>query len=169
MRPLLPSNAPVQCAHKVLSPPGTVNGPKGPSLADGRRGGGASDLGDDTVRLLPINRDPESYEGGAPVLHQSPASLRTSRDVDVFRDTLERLVASAEADAVVPREAGYTVELERPRETLRCTVVSRGGTQTRIEWVFDSAFASNPSLLDEWETPRLCRGGSRSLTAPGVT
>jgi very-short-patch-repair endonuclease len=23
--------------------------------------------------------------------------------------------------------------------------------------------------LDEWETPRLCRGGSRSLTAPGVT
>jgi hypothetical protein len=24
-------------------------------------------------------------------------------------------------------------------------------------------------VLDEWETPRLCRGGSRSLTAPGVT
>jgi len=23
--------------------------------------------------------------------------------------------------------------------------------------------------LDEWEAPRLCRGGSRSLTAPGAT
>ena len=29
-------------------------------------------------------------------------------------------------------------------------------------------FPSTSFDLDEWETPRLCRGGSRSLTAPGV-
>ncbi len=100
------------------------------------------------LRLLAGNRNPDSYVGGATILHQSPGSIRTSRDVDVFHDTLESLAISAEADIALLRTAGYAVESERPQETFRRAVVSRGGMQTKIEWVFDSAFRFFPVEAD---------------------
>ncbi len=100
------------------------------------------------LRLLAVNRNPDSYVGGATVLHQPAGSIRTSRDVDVFHDTLESLAASAEADVAVLRQASYTVELQRPHETFRRAIVSRGSTRTKIEWVFDSAFRFFPVEAD---------------------
>ena len=42
----------------------------------------------EVLRLLAVNRNPDSYVAGATVLNQDPASPRTSKDVDVFHDTM---------------------------------------------------------------------------------
>ena len=41
----------------------------------------------EVLRLLAVNRNPDSYVAGATVLNQNPASPRTSKDVDVFHDS----------------------------------------------------------------------------------
>ena len=46
------------------------------------------------LRLLAGNRNPDSFVGGATVLHQSPLSPRTSQDVDVFAATQVELNAT---------------------------------------------------------------------------
>lgn len=38
------------------------------------------------LRLLAANRSPESFVGGATVLHRAPDSPRTSQDVDLFHE-----------------------------------------------------------------------------------
>ena len=40
----------------------------------------------EVLRLLACNRNPDSYVGGATVLHQMPDSPRASADIDVFHD-----------------------------------------------------------------------------------
>jgi hypothetical protein len=37
----------------------------------------------EVLRLLAVNRNPDSYVAGATVLNQNPASPRTSKDVDL--------------------------------------------------------------------------------------
>ena len=100
-------------------------------------------LGDferEVLRLLAANRHPDSFVGGGTVLHQSPDSLRSSKDVDYFHDTMESLAASVERDASTLRAAGYEVELGRAQDTFRRALVRRGGRQTKVEWVFESAY-----------------------------
>jgi len=104
-------------------------------------------LGDferETLRLLAANRNPDSFVGGATVLHQSSGSPRSSRDVDLFHDTVESLGQSSERDLATLRSAGYKVSLQQPRETFVRAIVERGGLATKIEWVFDSAFRFFP-------------------------
>ena len=98
----------------------------------------------DILRLIASNRNPDSFIAGATVLHQSPTSPRTSRDVDVFHDTTESLARSVEADTAVLRSAGYEVELGREQETFRRAIVRRAAHGTKLEWVFDSAFRFFP-------------------------
>ena len=43
------------------------------------------------LRLLAINRNPESYVAGATVFLQREDSHRQSHDVDVFHDTVQSL------------------------------------------------------------------------------
>src|SRR5947207_2648169 len=77
-------------------------------------------LGDferEILRLLAANRNPDSFVGGATVLHQSSGSPRSSRDVDLFHDTVESLGQSSERDLATLRSAGYKVSLQQPRET----------------------------------------------------
>jgi hypothetical protein len=40
----------------------------------------------EVLRLLATNRNPDSYVGGATVLHQTPDSPRSSEDIDLFHD-----------------------------------------------------------------------------------
>jgi len=104
-------------------------------------------LGDferEVLRLLAVNRNPDSFVGGATVLHQRADSPRTSRDVDLFHDTLESLAASIASDTAALQAAGYAVELGMPETTFRRALVRRGGQQTKIEWVQDSAFRFFP-------------------------
>jgi hypothetical protein len=63
----------------------------------------------EVLRLLAVNRNPDSYVAGATVLNQHPASPRTSKDVDVFHDTLESLARSADLDFGTLRTAGFEV------------------------------------------------------------
>ncbi len=104
-------------------------------------------LGDferEVLRLLAANRNPDSFVGGATVLHQSTGSPRASRDVDIFHDTVGSLAASTVQDCATLRAAGYEVEPGREETSFRRTLVRRGGQETRIEWVQDSAFRFFP-------------------------
>ena len=99
----------------------------------------------EVLRLLAVNRNPDSYVAGATVLNQPPASPRTSKDVDVFHDTMESLAQSAERDLATLRTTGFEViETGRRHEAFCRALVRRGGRQTKIEWVLDSAFRFFP-------------------------
>ncbi len=103
----------------------------------------------EVLRLLAANRNPDSYVGGATVLNQNAASPRTSRDIDLFHDTIESLVQSADRDIATLRAAGFEVQdAGRPHETFRRALIRRGERQTRIEWVYDSAFRFFPVETD---------------------
>ncbi|MBI3880308.1 MAG: nucleotidyl transferase AbiEii/AbiGii toxin family protein [Verrucomicrobia bacterium] len=115
----------------------------------------------EVLLLLAGNRNPDSYVAGATVLNQHPASPRTSKDIDVFHDTLESLAESAERDSATLRSAGCEVTSGgRDQPSFRRAFVRRGSRQTKIEWVFDSAFRffpvePDPELgwrLNFWDT-----------------
>src|SRR5438552_1886150 len=104
-------------------------------------------LGDferELLRLLAANRHPDSFVGGGTVLHQAAGSPRTSKDVDYFHDTIESLAESVKRDVSTLRESGYEIELGHPQETFQRALVRRAGRQTKVEWVFDSAFRFFP-------------------------
>ena len=97
------------------------------------------------LRLLAVNRNPDSYVAGATVLNQDPASPRPFKDVDVFHDTAESLAQSADRDITTLRTSGFQViEAGRRHDTFCRALVRRGGQQTKIEWVFNSAFRFFP-------------------------
>lgn len=96
------------------------------------------------LRTIAANRNPDSYLGGATVLHQRPDSPRSSRDVDLFHDTVESLASAVGADVQALAEGGFAVDLDKPQESFQRAVVRRGPQSTRIEWVFDSAFRFFP-------------------------
>jgi len=99
----------------------------------------------EVLRLLAANRNPDSYVAGATVLNQNPSSPRTSKDVDVFHDTLESLALSADRDIATLRTNGFEViEAGRRHGTFCRAMIRRGQEQTKIEWVFDSAFRFFP-------------------------
>jgi hypothetical protein len=102
------------------------------------------DFEKEVLRTIAANRNPDSFVGGATVLHQSPASPRASRDLDIFHDTTESLAQSVEQDVASLNAVGFQVELERPQGTFRRAQVKRSGRLTKIEWVFDSAFRFFP-------------------------
>src|ERR1043166_166561 len=102
------------------------------------------DFEGEVLRVIAANRNPDSYLGGATVLHQAPDSPRASRDVDVFHDTIESLAKSVEIDTASLRKDGFVVELGKPQESFQRALVRRAGQSTKIEWVFDSAFRFFP-------------------------
>ena len=61
----------------------------------------------EVLRLLAANRNPGSYIAGATVLNQDPASPRTSKDVDVFHDTIASLGESSDRDFATLKAAIY--------------------------------------------------------------
>jgi len=94
------------------------------------------------------NRNPDSYVGGATVLHTAADSPRASRDVDLFHDTTESLAASVEKDRASLCTAGFAVDLEQSQGTFQRAEVRRGNGRTKLEWVFDSAFRFFPVEAD---------------------
>lgn len=104
-------------------------------------------LGDfetEVLRLLAAQRSPDSYVGGATVLHQSTTSPRASEDVDLFHDEEAAVNAAAEADLAVLKQAGFRVQVERPQEGFVRAFIARDAQRTKIEWVRDSAFRFFP-------------------------
>ena len=98
----------------------------------------------EVLRLLAAQRSPDSFVGGATVLHQSASSPRASKDVDLFHDEEDAVSAAAEADLAVLRQAGIRVEVERRNEGFVRAFIARDAQRSKIEWVRDSAFRFFP-------------------------
>jgi hypothetical protein len=96
------------------------------------------------LHLLAANRNPESYVGGATVLHQSQDSLRASLDIDVFHDTTAALRDAAERDIATLQGASYAVEVTARQDSFWRARVAKGPLATKLEWVHDSAFRFFP-------------------------
>jgi hypothetical protein len=102
----------------------------------------------EVLRLIASNRNPESFVGGATVLHRSQTSPRTSKDIDVFHDTAESILDAVAKDTATLRTNGYSLEIRNPQPTFQRGFVRKGNQQTKIEWVYDSAFRFFPVETD---------------------
>jgi len=92
------------------------------------------------LRLLAVNRNPESYIAGATVFLRREESPRQSQDIDVFHDTVQSLQLAALQDTAVLEQNGYALEWADRQEMFRRAIVSKGGQSTKMEWAYDSAF-----------------------------
>ncbi len=104
-------------------------------------------LGDfekEVLLVLAAQRSPDSYVGGATILHQSSSSPRSSEDVDLFHDEEVAVNTAASADLEVLQRAGFAVEVMRPQAGFIRAIVTRAGHSTKIEWVWDTAFRFFP-------------------------
>jgi hypothetical protein len=98
----------------------------------------------EVLRLLAGNRNPDSYVGGATVLHQAPDSPRASADIDVFHDTAPAVHDAAARDTETLRAAGFEVRIVSRQESFCRGIVSKAPLVTKLEWVQDSAFRFFP-------------------------
>lgn len=98
----------------------------------------------EVLHTLASQRNPDSYIGGATVLHQSPDSPRTSADIDVFHDTVDAVQRAVTSDTQTLQGAGYRVEVTSQQESFCRAIVTKGGLATKLEWVQDSAFRFFP-------------------------
>lgn len=96
------------------------------------------------LRLLAVNRNPESFVGGATVMLQAADSPRQSEDIDLFHDTQASLQDAVERDTKTLGEAGYSFAVTMRQATFCRASVGRGDQSTKLEWVFDSAFRFFP-------------------------
>ena len=106
-----------------------------------------SKIQSDILRLLAAHRNPESYVAGSTPLNVY--EIRYSGDIDVFHDREERVARSAEEDAVVLQDQGYSLEWQRREPAIYTVVVARSGERTKLEWVVDSDYRFFPTVRDE--------------------
>lgn len=98
-------------------------------------------------RLVAQNRiaSGESYVAGGVALNELIAASRISRDIDLFHDTDEALVASWAADRRLLEGNGYRIEVLREHSAfVEAEVVGDDGDRVRMEWARDSAFRFFP-------------------------
>ena len=100
------------------------------------------------LRLLAVNRNPESYVAGATVFLRREDSHRQSQDIDVFHDTVKSLKTAAAQDAAVLQAHGYALEWVEIHESLQRATISLGGNSTKMDWAYDSAFRFFPVQPD---------------------
>lgn len=107
-----------------------------------------SQLQRDVCRLLAAQRlrSGESYVAGGVALSELTRGTRRSRDIDLFHDTAQALVASWDADRAALVAAGLEVRVVRERPTFVEVIVRRGAEAVVIEWSEDSAFRFFPLL-----------------------
>lgn len=90
----------------------------------------------EVLRAIAANRNPDNFLGGP--------TQRSHQQQHTFHDTRESLAQASEWDLMTLKGAGYEVHIQKSQENLRRVAVKRGGLETRIEWVFDSAFRFFP-------------------------
>lgn len=100
------------------------------------------------LHLLASNRNPDSFVAGATVLHQIQTSPRISKDIDLFHDTAESIADAVSKDTATLAAHGYSLEIPYPQPTFQRGFVRKGNQQTKIEWVYDSAFRFFPVERD---------------------
>ncbi len=102
----------------------------------------------EVLRLLAVNRSPESHVAGAIVLNQEPDSPRYSKDIHVNHDVEEAVVRSSDRDAAVLSAHGYGVEWGIRQPMFVRAMIRRGEDFVKLEWVFDSAYRLFPAEPD---------------------
>lgn len=86
----------------------------------------------------------ESYVAGGVALNTLLQAPRLSRDIDLFHDTQEALVASFDADRALLLANGYSLDVRRERPTFVEAVAGKGGAALLLQWVCDSAYRFFP-------------------------
>ena len=102
-------------------------------------------------QLIAANRreNGESYVAGGMALNTLLKTPRLSRDIDLFHDTDEALIASWLADRQLLQAAGYGVAVLRETAAFVEAVVSRHDESVLIQWARDSAFRFFPLVEDD--------------------
>lgn len=108
------------------------------------------------ARTIAANRTPESHVVGGAVLNRGQSGLRVSDDIDIVHDWVtvaqrapEVVVADAEADVNLLRQAGYSVEWRVHQEGFCRALVSRGNEHVRLDWATDASFRFFPAQKDD--------------------
>ncbi len=97
-------------------------------------------------RIIAVNRirGGESYVAGGAALTTVTGSTRLSRDIDLFHDSLEAVVATWEADCRLLTAHGYTVDMRRQFPGFIEAVVTQAAEHIILQWVRDSAYRFFP-------------------------
>ena len=97
-------------------------------------------------RLLAEHRiaSGESYVAGGVALNELLAGSRVSRDIDVFHDTNEAVIASWESDRRVLASRGFAITVLRERPSHVEAEVRTPDEIVRVEWARDSAYRFFP-------------------------
>ncbi|MDD2520859.1 MAG: hypothetical protein PHR34_07900 [Kiritimatiellae bacterium] len=105
----------------------------------------------EVLRLLAARRKAggESYVAGGVALNQALQASRRSRDIDLFHDTAEALIASWTADREALRAAGYDVAVLREAPSFVEALVALNSERILIQWTRDSAYRFFPLVEDE--------------------
>ena len=97
----------------------------------------------------------ESYLAGGAALTAAVASPRISRDIDLFHDTREALLATWDDDRRILTSRGYGIDVKRQLPGFIEAIVSKGGSAVIVEWAVDSAFRFFPLVQDTTSLPTL--------------
>jgi hypothetical protein len=100
------------------------------------------------AHIIAKNRSAESYVAGGAVINRDDGRLHISNNLDIFNDNAETVAALAEADGLVLREAGYTVEWTLNNKYLRQAKVTNDREAVRLNWTNDTAFRFFPPEPD---------------------
>lgn len=106
-----------------------------------------SRLQGEVLKLLALNRDPQSFVAGSTPLNRG--TTRYSGDIDIFHDQEERVAAAALNDAQILEDAGYEIAWIRRLPSIHTAQVKRENEATRLERVVDSDYRFFPAIEDE--------------------
>jgi hypothetical protein len=101
------------------------------------------------LKLIAVNRSPESHIAGGIGLNKSDNSPRFSADIDVFHDLKDAVALSALSDEKTLITNGYSVNWVLQQPMFYRALVTKGEQSIKLEWVFDSAFRFFPVSKDE--------------------
>lgn len=102
----------------------------------------------EVARILASHRNPESYLAGGAVINRVPGGIRISDDLDIFHDLAASVAASAAADSLALRDAGFSVTWTLRGEAIFRAEAARGEDRVRLDWTTDSAFRFFPVIPD---------------------
>ncbi|MFC0010463.1 hypothetical protein [Devosia nitrariae] len=99
------------------------------------------------MQVIAANRSETSYMAGGAVLNKDWSRL--SDDLDIFHDTDEEIVASAQSDIDALRSAGFKVNIDvLVYGVVECTV-SRDRDATVLQWMSETRIRFFPLVRDE--------------------
>ncbi len=109
-----------------------------------------TELQSQIARLLCKNRTPDSHLAGGAAIHFKPNSLRYSKDLDYFHDSVERVATAFAEDQELLEREGYQVEIDLKQPGYIRAKVKKQGAAVKVEWAHDSAWRFMPPVKNEF-------------------